>query len=425
MGGAPGSRRWIRAGGAAGLVLVTIAWATSRAASQGIGTDFHVFWQAGTDFSQGRPLYHPLPGARRFLYPPFAAQLFQVLALFPLKTAAWLFQVTNVLLIVLAAHLTIRIAQRLEPGKQRIWPLLMALATTAVFVLDNLVHVQVNLLTFVLCLLGVDAFVTRREPGAAAWLVTATALKITPVFFLVWIAVRGRLRTLAAIGTFGAVALALPIAQRGAGRGVADLAEYYQSFLQEFASGRVITVFRNQNLAAMIYRAVVPEVSGDVLPYDYAYLPSLAPAAPAIYRGAALAVLGVLLVFLFRRGRRRERVSVLEICSVFLVGHLLSGITWKAHLVSLLFVSYVFFSMDAREVQSGWRWALPAAWSGLILIGLGRDVLGSRLFHYMAGYSIYVWVMLFLLALCLWFSRPSVRTEPCSTSAPDSPWPSG
>ena len=65
------------------LVVVGAARRARSARKQRVGTDFHVFWQAGYDFAHGLPLYQPLPGARRFNYPPFAAQVFQVLGVFP------------------------------------------------------------------------------------------------------------------------------------------------------------------------------------------------------------------------------------------------------------------------------------------------------------------------------------------------------
>src|SRR2546422_5603240 len=45
-----------------------------RGLHEQVGGDFHVFWQAGRNFFTGAPLYHgDLPGARNFIYPPFAA----------------------------------------------------------------------------------------------------------------------------------------------------------------------------------------------------------------------------------------------------------------------------------------------------------------------------------------------------------------
>jgi hypothetical protein len=171
----------------------------------------------------------------------------------------------------------------------------------------------------------------------------------------------------------------------------------------------VVTTFRNQNLAAMIHRAFIPSASGDVKPYDYAYLSSHAAAAPLVYHVAAAVILAIFLVYLLRRRITHQPIAALEICSVFLVGHLLSGITWKAHLVTLVFVSYVFFSLDRKMLPRMWSWALWPAWGGLFIVGLGRDLVGSRLHHYMAGYSVFVWVMLLLFGLSVVWSEERER----------------
>jgi hypothetical protein len=406
-------KHWSLALGLVALLVLVSVEATERAGKQHVGTDFHVFWQAGYDFAHWLPLYTPLPGARRFIYPPFAAQVFQIFGIFPLKTAAWLFYVASVGLIVVAAHLTRDIVRQLQPGtRPALVPLILSILVSAVFMLDNLAHVQVNLLILVLCLLGVRAVINRREVAAAGWLVTATAIKITPVFFVVWAMIRGSRRTVVGVAAFGALCLGLPFLQRGSAQSTSDLMAYYETFLHQFASGGVVTTFRNQDLAAMLYRAFIPSASGDVKPYDYAYLSSYAAAAPLVYHVAAGLLLAIFLLYLIRRRIKHQPTAALEICSVFLVSHLLSGITWKAHLVTLLFVSYVFFSLNPRLLKGWRRWALWLAWGGIVLIGLGRDLVGARLHHYMAGYSVYVWVMLLLFVLSVaWSQRRSEKLE--------------
>jgi hypothetical protein len=400
VSGKRGPWHWSRAPGIILVVAVTVVAAARRAGKQGVGTDFHVFWQAGYDFAHGLPLYQPLPGARHFIYPPFAAQVFQTLGIFPLKTAAWLFYVASVGFILIAVWLSRDIVQRLDPARRPgSLPLVLAVLFSAGFMLDNLVHVQVNLLTFILCLLGVQAFVAKREFAAGGWLVAATAIKLTPLFFLAWAVIRGRRRSLAAVAVLGALCLMLPVIQRGIVQGSADLTDYYGTFLRQFAAGGVVTNYRNQNLAALVYRAVIPAAAEDMPPYEYAYLPSMAAAAPLLYRGLALLVLAAFLTHLIRLRTAGEPVGPLEISSVFLTGHLLSGITWKAHLVTLLFVFYAFFVLDPERVGRTGRWALGLAWGGIVAIGLGRDLIGSRLHHYLAGYSVFVWVMLLLFGL--------------------------
>lgn len=381
--------------------------AAGRANKQRIGTDFHVFWQAGYDFAHGLPLYQPLEGARSFLYPPFAGQVFQLLSLFPLKVAAWLFYIVSVCLIGATAWLSRDIVARLRGPERRIVPLVLALLFSAVFLIDNLDHVQVNLLVFLLCLLGVRAFVAQRETAAGGWIVAATAIKLTPVFFALWAIIRGKRRSLVAVAGFGVLTLILPMIQRGFPQGITDLRAYYQAFLHQFAAGAVVTNYRNQNLAAMVYRALVPGSSGDTPPYDYAYLASLEAWAPLLYRILAGGILGVFLLHLIRLRTAAKPIGPLEIASVFLVGHLLSGITWKAHLVTLLFVFYAFFLLRRERMSRASRLALLVAWGGIGVVGLGRDVVGAGLHHYLAGYSVFVWLMLLLFGLSVVWSQTS------------------
>jgi hypothetical protein len=406
-------QHWTRVLGLVALVLAVGLAAADRAAKQHVGTDFHVFWQAGYDFAHGLPLYHSLEGARSFIYPPFAAQVFQVLGFIPLKTAAWLFYVASVALIIVAVRISHDIVQRIEPERRRgRLPLVLAFLFSANFMLDNLDHVQVNVLTFVLCLLGIRAFVERRELAGGGWLAAATAIKLTPMFFVVWALVRGSRRSLTAVCAFAGVCLTLPILQRGLTQGLIDLTTYYQTFLHKFTAGAVITNYRNQNLAAMVYRAVTPMAAEDVHPYDYAYLPSLATTAPLVYRTLAIVLLAVFLGHLIRLRLARRPVGALEIASVFLAGHLLSGITWKAHLVTLLFVFYAFLSLEYQRIRGVGRMALGVAWAGMVTVSLGRDVIGSRLHHYLAGYSVFVWVLLLLFMLSIvWSQRAMVRTS--------------
>jgi hypothetical protein len=237
--------------------------------------------------------------------------------------------------------------------------------------------------------------------------VAATALKLTPIFFALWAAIRGTRRTVAAVAGFGLLALTLPMLQRGPRQGMIDLNAYYQAFLHQFAAGAVLTNYRNQNLAALVYRALVPGSSGDTPPYDYAYLASLQAWAPLLYRVLALGILGVFLFHLIRLRVAAKPVGPFEIASVFLASHLLSGITWKAHLVTLLFVFYVFFSQDREGLSKRSRIALSIAWGAIASVGLGLDLIGAALYHYQAGYSVFVWVMLLLFALSVVWSQTS------------------
>ena len=103
----------------AGALALGIALSVAQGMQEHVGRDFHVFWQAGRNFTSGEPLYHGYPpGARVFKYPPFAAFLFQLLALFPLQVAAVLFSLLNLILWVAALYLTREIVARTFPQRR-------------------------------------------------------------------------------------------------------------------------------------------------------------------------------------------------------------------------------------------------------------------------------------------------------------------
>jgi hypothetical protein len=155
--------------------------------------------------------------------------------------------------------------------------------------------------------------------------------------------------------------------------------------------------YTNQNLAASVYR--LTRAPTEPTERDYQLFPASEQAARAVYRVAAiLVVVGFLgtLVWLRARG---VPLTVWELSAAFLVGHLLSAMTWKAHLVTLLFVYYAFLSVRPRGIT----WVILAL---MAVIGLtGRDLVGDTLHHMIGGYSLIVWLMLLMLGASLWFSR--------------------
>src|SRR5437867_11275979 len=140
---------------AAGVCVVAVAVAIARGEREGVGGDFHVFWQAGRNFASGAPLYHgDLPGARRYIYPPFAAMVFQLFAVFPLPIAAEILSFLNLLLLGVTIALTKRIIERTLPDRVTgPLPLVLGVVLSLVFFLDNFSHVQINEVIFVLALL--------------------------------------------------------------------------------------------------------------------------------------------------------------------------------------------------------------------------------------------------------------------------------
>lgn len=402
---------------AIGIVVLLGVVAVVQTAHQHPGTDFHARWLAGRWFLHGEPLYRDLPDVREPSYPPFAAMLFQVFALFPLRAAAAGFYFVNLLLTGAAAVLTRRIFQQVWPERARSWwPLVGAGVLSAQFLLNNLNLVQVNTALFVLCLWGLLCYTQGRDARAAIAFVVATFVKVVPVFFLAWLVFRGRRRAVLAIGPITLACLVLPMLQRGVAGGVRDLTEYYHTFLQNFQSGVPARYNRytNQSLGAAIYRLTRPPAVPEEQDYRIMDAPeSVARSATQVAASViGIAFLGSLLLL----RRRRAPVTVFEWSSVFLVGHLLSGITWKAHLVTLLFVFCAFLSLRLQALPRGMRALACVALVLMAVSGLtGRDLVGDRMHHWIGGYSLLTWTMVVLFATAVALSlHLATASEPRS-----------
>lgn len=375
---------------------VCVVLSVLEAKGQGPGSDFHARWLAGRWFWEGQPLYTYLPGVREPTYPPFAAMVFQVFALCPLKVAAGLFYFCNLILIPVAVWLTLGVFDVLWPDRAREpWRLWLAIVLSAQFFLNNLNLVQVNLALFVLCLLGIRWYLAGHDVRGAAALVAATAIKLVPVFLVLWLVLRGRRRAALAVVPIGLACLALPMVQRGPATGVRDLADYYHTLLEGFGKGRVEQRYTNQNLAASVYRFT--REPSEPSEWDYRVIATSESTARVVYRVAAIFVVVVFTGTLVSLRVRGAPLTVFELSAAFLVGHLLSAMTWKAHLVTLLFANYAFLSLKPRGRPL--VWAIVAL---MVIVGVtGRDLVGNTLHHAIGGYSLIVWMMLLMLGASL------------------------
>jgi Glycosyltransferase family 87 len=382
---------------AIGAFALFVGLAIEQGVEERVGHDFHVFWQAGRNFTSGAPLYHDyLPGARLFKYPPFAAMVFQPLGLFPLKVAGVLFSFVNLVLWVLAVWLTREIVVRTSMPRRSTWvPVLLATLLSAQFFLDNFHHVQMNGVILVLILLGIHAHLRERDLATAGYLVAATAIKVSPIFFLAWLFIRGRRRAWLAAAPLAAICVVLPLVLRGPATGVAELREYYDSFLAGHQHGEVREYTRGHNIASWVNRMVLQKQ------IDRA---TAAPEREAVerkghllYRVMWIAVLVAFLAKLLWLRVRRAPLTAFELSLTFLASLLLSPITFTANLVFLLFV---FCSVLWIPVQRIPRWAwLPAGvvFVLMLMTGLsGKDLVGKGVNQFIKLQGIFVLTMLLL-----------------------------
>ena len=395
------------------VLLLLVVWQVSliRGSKETVvHSDFGAFWLEGYYFLTGRPLFDLPPGVRGPAYPPFAAMVFELFALVPLPVSAAILYFVNVLLIPVAIYLTKSIFDALHPERNRAaWPLVVAVVLSLQFFLNSMNLIQLNEIILVLCLLGIKAYLDRRDGWAAAAFVTAAAIKLVPAVFVVWLVVRGRRRAALAVIPVTVACLVMPLVFRGLASGERDLVQYQTKVLSTFEQGHVIATSTNQDLGALVYRLTV-SARDDYNPDYRTLVPTSERTAAAIYR-TAFAV--VLLAFLSNLGILRWRhasLTAFELGSVFLVGHLLSGITWKAHLVTFLFTFYCFLSIRVTNLPPRLRAFVYVLLAMMIMIGTaGRDLVGRKVQHWIDGYSLIVWVEVLLFVGCLVFSQRAAR----------------
>jgi hypothetical protein len=323
--------------------------------------------------------------------------VFTPLGLFPLQTAAVLVSLLNLALWVGAVLLTRDLVARSFPGRNPSGaPLVFAVLLSAQFFLDNFHHVQVNGVILVLVLFGVRASLLGRDVRGAAAIVAATAIKITPIFFAAWLVMRRSRRAAVATIVLGLASVLVPLAIRGPERGAGELVEYYHTFLEGHEKGRIDDYQAGQNLAALVSRMTRPPATTERRSYQY--LPAAESTAQLLYRVSWLASLALFLVTLLALRIRGAPVTASEVALVFLTGLLLSPITFTTHLVPLLFVFAVAFSLPWHALGGPEKVFAAVIGVGIVASGLsGRDFAGDRAYEAVAGYSVHAWTMLALL----------------------------
>jgi alpha-1,2-mannosyltransferase len=289
--------------------------------------DLDVYRRAGQAVLDGTPLYEA-PGDRLvFTYPPAAALVSVPLAPLPQRVANLTWTLVQVLVLCGLVSIAFRaLLARLRPDRRVLTLGLVAaaLALTQPFV-ENLTLGQVNVV--LAGLVVADLLARRRWWPQGALIGLATALKLTPGIFALYLAVTRRWRAaLVAASSFLAVTvvtgLVLPEAS----------SRYWTEELRATERIGGLAYTSNQSLRGVVERLV----------------PGEARAAVWLLAAGAMAVVGL------RRAaaahRRGDEVSAVAI--VGLVGVLVSPIAWIHHLVWMVFAlgALVGDGRDRRRV---------------------------------------------------------------------------
>ena len=125
---------------------------------------------------------------RMFIYPPFAAFLFQGLAVVPLQTSANIFFLLNALVLFpISILLIIKILTNYGFERRKIfWPVALATVASIKFFWNNLTMFQINFVVFVIMLAGIYYLSRNQVQLSVIFLTIATFIKIYPLFLLIY-----------------------------------------------------------------------------------------------------------------------------------------------------------------------------------------------------------------------------------------------
>jgi alpha-1,2-mannosyltransferase len=351
LGAAPARQAARRALLAAGLVAAVAAFLAYIPGHRGF-FDAGVYHGAVHHWLDGGDLYDYVRGNTRygFTYPPFAALILSPLALLDWHPAIAASLVLNTAASALLVRLLI--------GRRTWFTYTLAACAFAVFepVRDTFSFGQVNLV--LLALVVADTRLLRGTRFAGVGIGLATAVKLTPGIFLLYLVVTGQRRAAAvAAGTAaGATLLAVAVAPDAS-----------RTFWTEalWHTGRVgdLAYVSNQSLQGVLAR--------------------LDPAAPS--RLGWLVVVAAVLVVWAYRVRRADPLTGVALTGV--TGCLVSPITWVHHLVWVL-PALVLLATHRRVVAGVLHTVLC---TGLVWLWFSGGPLAF------AGANAYVWICLGLL----------------------------
>lgn len=314
------------------------------------GNDFNVYYHAAREVIAGRDPYQQSLGEwTPYIYPPLLAELLVPLALLPLPVAAYLWFLISAASMAAAAWMVAGLAvrgQECESAavKQSDIELFSRRAVIAVggaivvlrFVLDTFNMGQVNAVVAGLAVAHVCLYARGRKAWAAAALVLAVSIKLTPALLIFYHIAKLRLR-------FAVACAALLVAMTAMsflpfGTSCVDVFRAFMNRTVKNEQGYDFAYAGNQSLRGAVARfedrAKETSSPGDG--------ESRKPAEPVTL------LITVVLLALAVLGAVRAQSELAAVAPFFCCMVLLSPLSWKAHYVILILpVAHLISRMKA------------------------------------------------------------------------------
>ncbi len=397
---------WLRAHGGQltilGVVVVIMAAAHAWYGNRNHFFDLRIYADAMKWWQAGHPLYDytkpdETQGQLGYTYPPFAAIFMRPLAWLNLGSIIAIYVVASVAAFAACIWWLARpLADRYQVPRWLAFGLTIALASGLEPIREAFTFGQINFVLWALVLFDLLVLLPRGSRFVGVGIGLATALKLVPGIFIVYLLVTRRFRAAAVSGgTFAAATLlALAVAPRASWTFWTD-----KVFLGE-GVGQLAYAF-NQSINGVLARLAAPD------------LPNR-----AVWILLILPVVGYGLWRARRAAAAGDELAGLTLAGI--VGSLISPVTWAHHIFWIVPALVVLLSAGAGDRwvgglggQTG-RYTLAGI--GYLSITVSVVAIWSFALHQPGGVAAfvmsnwYVWLMLALLPL-LPINRPAGRVE--------------
>lgn len=375
-----------------GLIILTISFILLAflRSTVVLDSDFGIFWVAGGKFSANEPFYIPMIYTG-FVYPPFAAMIFQFLALLPLETSAILFKfVFDYLLWIYSFYLLYRILKILFPATNLYPAIIFSFIASARYYLHNYISIQVNVLVLCCILLGILFYLQNKYTRCYIFLLAACFIKITPVVFLLFVAFKRGYKDWGKIFLCALPFIILPFLFRGFDRGINDWVDYYRSFFAQFITG-----YTDNDVVSLGIPAFLKKMNSGSGRIPIGPLFSLQENAlktiTFILQGGIALLVVIRITYDHYKNKATALIGV-HICLLFLLALLLPGRVWEHHHVPCAFIFAYLFIFLTKQGLIKTRNILAIT---CIIIGLiGLDTVGQTLYLITQYFSLITFLMI-------------------------------
>ncbi|NJC73719.1 DUF2029 domain-containing protein [Planosporangium thailandense] len=375
------------------VVVLLAVWAVAGGAHVWYGNRHHFFdfgiyyravrwWAAGHDlYSYSQP--DPVQGTLGFTYPPCAALLLRPLAALPLGAAQAVFTAVSVAAGVAALWCLIApVAARYGYPAWFAVALAIPAASWLEPVRETFSFGQINFVLAALVVIDLLVAAPRRSRLTGVGIGLATAIKLTPGIFIIYLLLTRRWRAAAT-----AIATALAANLAGAAVGWHDTWWFWTELLWKTERIGHPDRLENQSLTG-----------------------SLARLGDGVANRPVWALLAVLVMAYGLWRARRAAAAGDEASGLTLaafVGCLVSPVTWSHHLLWFVPALVVLVDVALERRRTGRRWWPPAAMAAVLYVTTTFSIISWYDWHVVArsagrgvpGFLINNWYVLLTLAL--------------------------